>query len=371
MKPIYVTKPFLPPLQDFMAGVAEIWDSHILTNYGPKTLQLQEKLKGFLRVDNLSLFVNGHQALETAITSLGLTGEVITTPFTFASTAHAIVRAGLKPVFCDIRADTYNIDESKIEALITKDTSAILAVHVYGTPCEVSAIDAVAKKHNLKVVYDAAHAFGVNVGGKGIGTFGDISMFSFHATKVFNTIEGGALTYNDHALARDIYLRQNFGIADAEDVVLPGTNAKMNEFQALMGILNLQYFNTLVETRVEAARIYRERLSHLPGVTVFTDNRDLEYNRTYPYYPILIGSEFGLSRDELAASLNKLEIFPRKYFYPLVTDYRCYRDAFDSSQTPMAKKVSAEVLCLPMWGEITAEITNLVCDSIVALSKNE
>lgn len=233
--PIYITKPFLPPFEEFNEGLKRIWNSRMLTNFGPLYTELLSCLKNYLQVENLSLVVNGHQALEIAISALQLSGEVITTPFTFASTTHAIVRSGLEPVFCDIRMDNYNIDESKIEALITNKTSAILPVHVFGTPCNVEAIDSIAKQYGIKVIYDAAHAFGVKIGDRGIGSFGDITMFSFHATKVYNTIEGGALAFSNKELARDIYLRQDFGIANSEEVLLPGTNAKMNEFQALMG----------------------------------------------------------------------------------------------------------------------------------------
>lgn len=361
--PIYVTKPFLPPFEEFTESLKRIWDSKILTNYGPVYNELLDSLKQYLQVDNLSLFVNGHQALENAISALQLSGEVITTPFTFASTAHAIVRTGLEPVFCDIRLDDYNIDESKIESLITEKTSAIMPVHVYGTPCNVEAIDNIAQRYGLKVIYDAAHAFGVRIGDRSIGTFGDISMFSFHATKVFNTIEGGALAFSNPELSREIYLRQNFGIANAEEVLLPGTNAKMNEFQALMGLLNLKYVDQEIEKRRQKVEKYRQYLSGKPGIKVL-ENSDSGIRSNYAYFPILITEEYGKSRDELAEILKKNNIFPRKYFFPLITDFACYRGKY-RGDTSVARYVADRVLCLPIWGDIAEDAIALICSIIV------
>lgn len=361
--PIYVTKPTLPPFDEFVEELRKIWDSHILTNYGPNHKILQEKLANYLGVNNVSLFVNGHQALEAAISTLRLTGEVITTPFTFASTTHAIIRCGLTPVFCDIRPDTLNIDENRIEELITEKTSAIIPVHVYGNPCAVETIGKIAKQHNLKVIYDAAHAFGVTINGKGIGNFGDMSMFSFHATKVFNTIEGGALTFSDPKFEREIYLHQNFGIANAEEVILPGTNAKMNEFQALMGLLNLKYVDQEIAKRKQKVELYRQFLSQIPGIKLLEDS-DQTIRSNYAYFPILVTEDYGQSRDELAETLQKNNIFPRKYFFPLITDFACYRGKY-RGDTPVARYVADRVLCLPIWGDLAEDAVEMICSIIV------
>lgn len=360
--PIYITKPFLPPFEEFTESLKRIWGSKILTNYGPIYNELLDGLKQYLRVENLSLFVNGHQALENAVSTLQLSGEAITTPFTFASTTHAIVRSGLEPVFCDISKDNYNIDETKIEELITEKTTAIIPVHVYGTPCNVEVIDNIAKRYGLKVLYDAAHAFGVRIGDRSIGTFGDISMFSFHATKVFNSIEGGALAYSDPVLTKEIYLRQNFGIANAEEVLLPGTNAKMNEFQALMGLLNLKYVDQEIEKRKHKVELYRQYLRGVPGIIVLeNDNANIRLN--YAYFPILVTEDYGQTRDNLAGALQKNNIFPRKYFYPLTSDFACYRGKY-RGDTPVARYVADRILCLPIWGDLDDENISLICGVI-------
>jgi dTDP-4-amino-4,6-dideoxygalactose transaminase len=360
--PIYITKPFLPPFEEFNEGLKRIWNSRMLTNFGPLYTELLSCLKNYLQVENLSLVVNGHQALEIAISALQLSGEVITTPFTFASTTHAIVRSGLEPVFCDIRMDNYNIDESKIEALITNKTSAILPVHVFGTPCNVEAIDSIAKQYGIKVIYDAAHAFGVKIGDRGIGSFGDITMFSFHATKVYNTIEGGALAFSNKELARDIYLRQDFGIANSEEVLLPGTNAKMNEFQALMGLLNLKYIDQEIINRQKKVELYRHHLRAIPGIKLLSNNIE-NLRENCAYFPIVVTEDYGLTRNELALMLQKHNIFPRKYFYPLTMDYACYRGKY-RGETPTARYIADRVLCLPIWGEIDSEVIDYICGII-------
>lgn len=361
-EPIYVTKPFLPPFEEFSFELRRIWDSYILTNYGPIYSELSERLKKYLLVDNLALFVNGHQALENGISTLDIKGEVITTPFTFASTTHAIVRAGLTPVFCDIRSDNYNIDEEKIEDLITEKTSAILPVHVYGTPCDVEAIGKLAQRYNLKVIYDAAHAFGVRIGDRGIASFGDISMFSFHATKVFNTIEGGALVYSEPSLGKQIILEQNFGIANAEEVLRPGTNAKMNEFQALMGLVNLKYVDGEIQRRKIKVGRFRDLIREIPGVKVLED-MDPKVSSNYAYFPVLISEDYGISRDELVEIMQKNNIFPRKYFYPLVTDFACYRGKY-RGEIPVAKHIADRILCLPLWGEISDNAIDLIITTL-------
>ena len=352
-KPVYVTRSFLPPYEEFVDGLREIWDTAMMTNQGPIHNRLVEGLNHFLKVSHTVLFVNGHQALEIALEAFELQGEVITTPFTFASTTHSIVQAGLTPVFCDIRTEDYNIDETKIESLITDKTCAIMPVHVYGNPCNIEAINQIAQKHGLKVIYDAAHAFGVELDGVGIGSFGDVSMFSFHATKVFNTIEGGAITFSDPEMERKLNLLKNFGIAGPEDVLCVGTNAKMNEFQALMGTLNLKYVEREINMRKGVVDLYRRSLSGIPGVRYLNDRRGVRSN--YAYFPVLIDeTQYGMTRDEVFSRLAENKIFARKYFYPLVTDYACYRDQF-RVDLPVARYVSSRIMTLPLWGDIPCE----------------
>ncbi len=361
--PIYVTKPFLPPFDDFVEGIRKIWDSQILSNHGPIFKELQRCLTDYLKVDQVSLFVNGHQALEIGLTALELTGEVITTPFTFASTTHAIVRCGLTPVFCDIRMSDYNIDETLIESLITEKTSAILPVHVYGNPCNLEAISRIAEKYHLRVVYDAAHAFGVQVDGRGIGSFGDLSMFSFHATKVFNTIEGGALTFLDQELERKLYLLHNFGIAGPEEVLCPGTNAKMNEFQALMGMASLPYIDQQIAKRKSKIELYRALLGGVEGIRMIPENTEIHSN--YAYFPILIDEKrYGMARDELFSLLASHNIFARKYFYPLVPNYECYRGKY-RADVPVANYVADRIVTLPLWSDISDDTIDEICQVIV------
>jgi dTDP-4-amino-4,6-dideoxygalactose transaminase len=287
---------------------------------------------------------------------------VITTPFSFPSTTHAIVRCGLTPVFCDIRPDDGNIDESRIEALVTERTSAILPVHVYGGPCNGAAIHSVAARHDLKVIYDAAHAFGVEMDGRGIGSWGDASMFSFHATKVFNTIEGGALTFRDPDLERDLELRRNFGIAGAEEVRGPGTNAKMNEIQALMGVLNLKYIEAEIASRQSKVAAYRTLLAGVPGIRWL--GRPTGVKSNHAYLPVLIDeSEYGATRDQLFETLAAHGIHARKYFYPLIPDYACYRDRF-AADLPVARYVAARVITLPLWGAIPDEAVEQTCQIV-------
>lgn len=361
-KPVYVTKAFLPPFEEYVEGLRKIWDSAILTNHGPFHNELVDALKKYLQVTGLSLFVNGHQALEIALKAFRIEGEVITTPFSFASTTHAIINCGMTPVFCDIRPDDCNIDETKIEDLITPRTSAILPVHVYGNPCNIAAIQKIAQRHGLKVIYDAAHAFGVSVKGVGIGNFGDISMFSFHATKVFNTIEGGALTFSDPTIEKEAALLRNFGIAGPEDVLCVGTNAKMNEFQALMGLLILKYVDNEIKLRKQVVDLYRERLAGLAGIRLFEDQAGI--NPNYAYFPVQIEeAQFGLTRNELFDELAKHNIIARKYFYPLISDYACYRGKFPA-ELPVAIHTADRIMTLPLWGEIPVEIVENICTVI-------
>jgi dTDP-4-amino-4,6-dideoxygalactose transaminase len=306
-------------------------------------------------------------SLELTMQALGLKGEVITTPFTFASTTHAIVRNGLTPVFCDIKADDYTIDTDKIESLITDKTSAIVPVHVYGNVCDVEAIENIAKKHGLKVIYDAAHAFGVRYKGQGIGPFGDVSCFSFHATKVFNTIEGGAVCYHDEEFGRKIYNLKNFGIRGPEVVEAVGANAKMNEFQAAMGICNIRHVDEEIKKRGKVVERYREQLDGIDGIKLNVLQKDVKTN--YAYFPIIVDEgRFGHSRDEVAAELEKNNIYSRKYFYPLTNDFDCYKGMFDISETPVAVEISKRVLTLPLYADLTKEQVDEICGVIKGMT---
>lgn len=361
---ILVTQSSIPSLDEYVDEIKDIFETKWLTNMGVKHKTLEKELIEKLKVENISLFNNGHLALYTAINRLNLTGEVITTPFSFSSTTHAIVQNGLTPVFCDINEDDYTIDVNKIEELITDKTSAIVPVHVYGHVCDVEAIEKIAKKYNLKVIYDAAHVFGVEVNGKGIGSYGDISMFSFHATKVFNTIEGGALTFNDSNLKVDIDRFKNFGINGPEKVEMVGINSKMNEFQAAMGICNLRHFDEEISKRKKVFERYTERLSNIPGITIPKLQENVKPN--YAYYPVIFDKElFGKNRDAVAKELEEENIFSRKYFYPLITDYDCYNKQFDSNQTPIAKRISDNVLTIPMYADLSLEQVDMICDIIL------
>lgn len=351
-KPIYVTKSFLPPIEEYIKKIQDIWENNRLTNNGNLHHELEQMILNYLNVKNTSLFVNGHLALDIAIKTLGLKGEVITTPFTFASTTHAIVMNNLKPVFCDINMDDFTIDVNKIEELITENTSAIIPVHVFGYPCNIKEINEIAKKYNLKVIYDAAHAFGVEVDGIGIGNFGDISMFSLHATKVYNSIEGGVLTFKNEELKRKFNLYKNFGISGEESVELVGLNAKMNEFQAAMGLINLKYINKQIENRRKIAQIYIREFKDIEGIYCLEDKPNVKHN--YSYFPIVIDeNKLFSTRDEIYENLKKYNVFTRKYFYPLVTDFECYKGKYEDNHIINAKKVAENILTLPIYGELT------------------
>lgn len=364
---IFVTRSSMPKLEEYMEEIKPIFESRRLTNMGPIYKKFQHQLMEYLHVPQLSLFVNGHMALELAIQALGLQrkgGEVITTPFTFVSTTHAIVRNGLKPVFCDIKPDDYTIDSSKIEALINENTVAIIPVHVYGNLCDVEAIDRIAKKHHLKVIYDAAHAFGVSYKGIGVGNFGDASMFSFHATKVFNTIEGGAIAFSEEGYRKKLHNLKNFGIRNTESIEDIGANAKLNEFCAAMGICNLRHLEECIAKRAQVAERYNERLGNIPGIRIGVPQKDVTPN--YAYYPIYIDSNtFRKSRDEIFKELAAHDIYARKYFYPAVNDLACYRNEYDSGMTPITKDASANVLTLPIYEELTLEEVDYICDVVL------
>ena len=361
MSIINVTRSSIPSYEEYCKTIKPIFDSRHLTNMGPLHNEFADKVSDYLGCSNVSLFTNGHLALCIAIHALGLQGEVITTPFTFASTTHAIVQSGLTPVFCDINPDTYTIDVDKIEELITDKTSAIVPVHVYGNVCDVKKIDVIAKKHNLKVIYDAAHVFGVKIGDCGIGTFGDISMFSFHATKVFNTIEGGCLTYSDSSLKKKIASLRNFGITSPESVDYIGTNAKMNEFQAAMGLCNLNHIDDNIDARAFVDKIYRKRLEGVDGIKLSPTQADVK--RNFAYFPVVFDG-YKYNRDEISEKLAAENIFARKYFYPVTNEFGCYIGKF-RGKTPIAKSISEKVLTLPMYVGLTEEYINKICDIIL------
>ncbi|MBH9966626.1 DegT/DnrJ/EryC1/StrS family aminotransferase [[Bacillus] enclensis] len=356
--PVTVTQPSLPDFESYMSYVKEIWDRKWLTNNGPVHEDFKKQLKQYLHSSNVELFTNGHLALEVSLKALGLTGEVITTPFTFASTIHAIRNCNLEPVFCDIDPNKFNIDPLKIEELITERTSAILAVHVFGQPCDVSAIEEIADKHGLKVVYDAAHAFGVEVDGKGIANFGDVSMFSFHATKVFHSIEGGMLSYSDDSLTPVLNAYKNFGMTSPEDINYIGTNAKMNEFQAAMGLCNLEIVDNEIKSRGEAFKRYMKELDKLKDIQLMNVPDAVKPN--YSYFPVLLKDQG--QRDFLSDQLAKYKVIARKYFYPLCSQFECYD--YDANETPIALNVSNRVLCLPMHANLSVQEVSQICEII-------
>ncbi|MEY8339209.1 DegT/DnrJ/EryC1/StrS family aminotransferase [Lachnospiraceae bacterium 62-35] len=361
-KPIMVTRASLPPYEEYTEMLKSVWESAWLTNMGQFHERLKEELRGRLKVTGLDLFVNGHMALEMILQAFDMEGEVITTPFTFASTAHAIVRNGLTPVFCDIRSDDYTMDETKLEALITDRTCAILPVHVYGNLCNVDKIGRIASKYGLKVIYDAAHAFGEEVDGIGAGSFGDASMFSFHATKVFHTIEGGAVCFRDSWLADRLYKLKNFGIMGEESVEYVGGNGKMNEFQAIMGLCNLAHLDEYIGKRKKLADRYRERLKDREGIRLCPMKEGVAYN--YAYMPVVFDG-FSRNRDELCNMLKEHNIYPRKYFYPCVNAYECYRNQYSPNDTPVAHSISEKVLTLPIYPDLPLEAVDYICDLIL------
>ena len=364
-KRILVTRSSMPDFDEYVSEIRPLWESRWLTNMGVKHQQLEADLKHYLGIEDIALFTNGHNALECVLEAMELKGKVITTPFSFASTTHAIVRKGLEPVFADVRPDNYTLDPSKIEDLIDEDTCAILPVHVYGNLCDVDAIWDIAKKHRLKVIYDAAHAFGVRRGGTSAASFGDASMFSFHATKVFHTIEGGAVCFRDPDLKERLDQWKNFGITGLEEVEYVGGNAKMNEFCAAMGICNLRHVDAEIAKRRRVAERYWERLEGLSGVKLCKPAADVTPN--YAYMPVVFEDGCGTTRDEVYAELRDHSIFSRKYFYPLISNYACYRGRFDSSATPVAQHVADRVLTLPMAADLPFEDVDRICDIVCGL----
>ncbi len=370
--PVYVTQPTLPDLGEFKIYLEEVWESKWLTNSGKFHQVLENKLNSYLGSENCSLFCNGTMALLLALKALDLTeGEVITTPFTFPATLHVLSWNNLTPVFCDINEKTFNIDADQIEKHITEKTKAILPVHVFGYPCDVEKISELAEKHQLKVVYDAAHAFGVKLNNRPVTDWGDLSMLSFHATKHFNTLEGGALITKSPELKKKIDLLKNFGIADEENVVFPGINGKMNELQAAYGILQLEMVDNEVEKRKTITELYRENLKDVPGIGLSIDNPMVEHN--YSSFPILVNEkEFGENRSTLYEELKKFNVFSRKYFYPLCSDYPCYSHlpSARKENLSIAKKVSESVLCLPLYGNLALEILDQISFIIKKIYNN-
>lgn len=348
-RPLYVTRPYLPPLEEFIPSLEKIWESRWLTNNGPFHEELENALCGHLGVEHLSLFSNGTIALITALQALRITGEVITTPFSFVATSHSLLWNGIKPVFVDIDADTFNLDPARIEAAITQQTTAIMPVHCYGYPCEVDAIEKIADNYNLKIIYDAAHAFGVRFKGASILNHGDLSVLSFHATKVFNTFEGGAIVCHDAKTKLRIDRLKNFGYVDEVTVVAPGINGKMSEFNAALGLLQLKHLDEALAARKEIAALYRALLEHVEGIRCPPQLRDTVHN--YAYFPILVEDGFRMDREALYQKLRDNGIVARRYFYPLISEYSMYRDlpSAQPGNLPVATGVASRVLCLPIY----------------------
>lgn len=365
-KDIFVTKPTLPPLEEFIPYLQQIWDSKILTNCGPFHHQLEQALCEYLGVKHISLFTNGTIALVTALQSLRITGEVITTPFSFVATSHSLLWNGIKPVFVDIDPDTLNLDPTKIEAAITPQTTAILPVHCYGRPCDVEAIQNIADIYNLKVIYDAAHAFGVQDEQGGILRKGDLSILSFHATKVFNTFEGGAIVCPDAKTKVRIDRLKNFGYVGEVNVVAPGINGKMSEFNAALGLLQLKYINEAIGRRKKIDAAYRKRLKGVKGIYCLKDVGEKIAN--YAYFPILVEDDYPISRDELFQRLKDNGIHPRRYFYPLISNFPMYRDLPSAhiNNLTTANQIARKVLCLPLYDDLNLEIVTKISEIIMS-----
>lgn len=362
-KEIFVTRSSMPEYEEYVEEIRDLWDTAWLTNMGSKHREFQNLLANRFQVPEVSLLCNGHMALELTLQAFQLSGQVITTPYSFASTTHAIVRNNLTPVFCDIREDDYTMDVDRIEALITPKTTAIVPVHVYGNLCDNDSIMEIADKHGLKVLYDAAHAFNIEKDGCSVATYGDASMFSFHATKVFNTIEGGAVASSQSWLHEKIYQLKNFGILNEEVVNEVGSNAKMNEFQAAMGICNLRHIDDEIARRKQVAMRYFEHLEGIPGVKLSPPKEGVKSN--YAYFPVIFDADIlPADRNIIAERLRENRIFTRKYFYPLINEFDCYRPVYNAAETPVAKKIAASVLCLPMYASLELNKVDEICSII-------
>ncbi|HCI56335.1 MAG TPA: aminotransferase [Bacteroidales bacterium] len=364
-KPIYITEPSLPPLEKFLSYLEEIWDSKILTNNGPFHHQFEKELADYLEVPYVSLVSNGTLALIVALQALHITGDVITTPYSFVATAHSLWWNNIKPVFVDIEPDFCNLDPDKIESAITPQATAIMPVHVYGNPCNVERIQKIADTYGLKVIYDAAHCFGVKYKGQSICNYGDLSILSFHATKVFNTFEGGAIISHDEKMKQRIDYLKNFGFIDEASVIEPGINAKMNEFQAALGLLQLKYVDETIKKRKEIAGVYRERLSWVKGIRFLSDIKGVRHN--YCYFPIFVDAKkYGMTRDQLYEKLKKNNIYCRKYFYPLITDFFPYRsmDSARPDNLPLAERTASQVICLPIYSDLANDRISKIVEII-------
>lgn len=363
---INVTRSSMPSYEEYCEEIKELWDSHWLTNMGKKHKQLEANLKEYLNSPNVTLYTNGHLALENAIEAFKfpLDSEVITTPFTFASTTHAIVRNGLIPVFADVKRDDYTVDPVSVESLITDKTVAIIPVHVYGNMCDTEALQDIAEKYGLKLIYDAAHAFGVKKNGVSSANFGDVSMFSFHATKVFNTIEGGALTFQNPEFTVVFNDLKNFGIHGPESVQYIGGNAKMNEFQAAMGICNLKHLDEEIKKRKAVVERYRKHLADVEGIVLCNEQEGVESN--YAYFPVVFDG-FKKTRDDIFVELREQGIIARKYFYPLTNSFECYRELQTAGvkKTPIANHIADRVLTLPLYADLSMEDIDRICNIIL------
>jgi len=365
MKKITVTQPFLPPLIEFIPYLEDIWKRKWLTNNGFYHKELEKALCEYLKVPYISLFTNGTLPLIVALQALEITGEVITTPYSFVATTHALWWNGIKPVFVDIEEKTGNLNPDRIEAAITPKTTAIMPVHVYGNPCNIEAIKQIADKHGLKVIYDAAHAFGVEKDGASILNAGDISTLSFHATKTYNTAEGGALVCHDETMKEKIDYLKNFGFAGETDVVMPGINGKMDEIRAALGLLNLKYVGSSIEKRQKIASLYRKELKSISGITVMDDIHGVKSN--YTYFPVFVNkNEYGISRDELYEKLKTYNIYGRRYFFPMISTFSPYRnlDSAKSENLPVATKLADSVICLPIYEGLSEEDVKKITEEI-------
>jgi dTDP-4-amino-4,6-dideoxygalactose transaminase len=365
-EPIFVTQPFMPPLEEFEIYLKDIWKSKWLTNNGRYHQELEIALRDYLGVKYVSLFSNGTLALITALQALRITGEVITTPFSFVATTHSLWWNNIKPVFVDIDPNTFNLDPDKIESAITSKTTAILPVHVYGNPCDVFKLKKIGEEYGIKIIYDACHTFGVKINGDSVLNFGDLSVMSFHATKVFNTFEGGAIICHDELMKQRIDNLKNFGFINETTVVSPGINAKMNEIQASMGLLQLKYVDELIEKRKIITCTYREKLKNVDGLSYLEDFNNVDH--CYSYFPILIDQDiYGISRDEVYEKLKMHNIFSRRYFFPLISQFPTYRGLPSAQQgmLPLAEKIAASVLCLPLYSDLTLDQQERVIDPLI------
>jgi dTDP-4-amino-4,6-dideoxygalactose transaminase len=363
-RPIYVTRPFLPPLEEFIPYLEEIWASKWLTNGGPFHQKLENELAAYLGVEHLALVSNGTLGLVVALQALHVTGEVITTPYSFVATAHSLLWNNLKPVFVDIDPKTCNLDPEKIETAITPQTSAIMPVHCYGTPCDIEGIKRIADVYGLKVIYDAAHAFAVRAKGESILNHGDLSVLSFHATKVFNTFEGGAIVCHDAKMKQRIDYLKNFGFADEVTVTAPGINGKMNEFQSALGLLQLKHLQDAIEARKKIAQYYLEEFQELQGITCLAAQPGVALN--YSYFPILVDPDYPLSRDGLYQKLRENGIFSRRYFYPLISNMPMYRGlpSAAAANLPVATSIAEQVLCLPIYPDLQQDELLLIIEAV-------